>query len=106
MVNFFLYFFHSDEETSRPSFEEPWLHSGKKSSLPSLKDRSLTSGECFMKYFDCAFHENEKLLTGITSAYLSSNYALGPKDLGVSKGSAEFKELEEIDRRISELGFG
>ena len=30
---------------------------------------------------------------------------LGPIDLGVSKGSAE-KELEEIDRRINELGFG
>ncbi|CAB3978857.1 FGFR1 oncogene partner [Paramuricea clavata] len=62
-----------DEDTSRPSFEESWLHNAGKSSLPSLKDRSLTSG---------------------------------PKDLGVSKGSADFKELEEIDRRINELGFG
>ena len=61
-----------DEDTSRPSFEDSWLH-GAKSGLPLLQDRSLTSGQ---------------------------------KDLGVSKGSAEFKELEEIDRKISELGFG
>lgn len=31
---------------------------------------------------------------------------VGTKDLDVSKGSADFKELEEIDRRINELGFG
>ncbi|XP_028413920.1 FGFR1 oncogene partner-like [Dendronephthya gigantea] len=61
-----------DESTTRPSFEESWLHTGK-SSLPSLKDRSLLSGS---------------------------------KDLAVSSGSADFKELEEIDRRINELGFG
>ncbi len=33
----------TDEDTSRPSFEDSWLHKGK-SSLPSLKDRSLISG--------------------------------------------------------------
>lgn len=37
---------------------------------------------------------------------LSSIGTLGPKDLGVSKDSAEFKELKEIDRRINELSFG